>query len=72
MRRDHEYVGRRMMEMEIPGRQHMGKPKRRWKDCIREGVQEKNTNENMVHDRLTWRRPIINSKPILINGLIML
>ena len=64
MRRDDEYVGRRMMEMEVPGRRPRGRPKKRWKDCIREDMQEKNINQNMVYDRLTWRRLTINSDPI--------
>ena len=64
MRRDEEYVGRRVMEMEAPGRRRRGRPKKRWKDCIKEDMQEKNVNENMVYDRSSWRRLTKNSDPI--------
>ena len=64
MRRDEEYVGRRMMEMEIPGRRQRGRPKKRWKDCIREDMREKNLNGNMIYDRSSWRRLTKNSDPI--------
>ena len=30
MRRDQEYVGRKMMEMELPGKRKRGRPKRRF------------------------------------------
>ena len=32
MRRDQEYVGRKMMEMELPGKRRRGRPKRRFLD----------------------------------------
>ena len=63
-RRDEEYVGRKMLEMEIPGRRRRGRPKKRWKDCIREDMQEKNLDENIIHDRTSWRRLTKNSDPI--------
>ena len=34
MRRDQEYVGRKMMEMELPGRRKRGRPKRRFLDVV--------------------------------------
>ena len=36
MRRDHEYVGRKMMEMELPGKRRRGRPKRRFLDVVKE------------------------------------
>ena len=32
MRRDQEYVGRKMIEMELPGKRRRGRPKRRFLD----------------------------------------
>ena len=56
MRRDGDYVGRRVMEMEVPGRRRRGRPKKRWRDCIGEDMREKNLNEDTVQDRTRWRR----------------
>ena len=36
MRRDQEYVGRKMMKMELPGKRKRGKPKRRFLDVVKE------------------------------------
>ena len=40
MRRDQEYVERKMMEMELPGKRRTGRPKRRFKDVVKEGMGE--------------------------------
>ncbi|XP_047471560.1 uncharacterized protein LOC125026999 [Penaeus chinensis] len=34
-RRDEVYVGRRVMDMRLPGRKKHGSPKLRWMDCVR-------------------------------------
>ena len=38
MRRDQEYVGRKMMEMELPGKMKRGRPKRRFLDAVKEDM----------------------------------
>ena len=38
MRRDQEYVGRKMMEMELPGKRKRGRPKRRFLDVAKEDM----------------------------------
>ena len=40
MRRDQEYVGRKMMEMELPGKRRRGRPKRRFLDVVKEDMKE--------------------------------
>ena len=35
MRRDQEYVGRKMMEMELPEKRRRGRPKRRFSDIVK-------------------------------------
>ena len=40
MRRDQEYVGRKMMEMELPGKRRRGRPKRRFLDVVKEDMGE--------------------------------
>ena len=63
MRRDEDYVGRRMMEMEVPGRRKRGRPKLRWRECIDGDMREKNLNLDDVHNRAEWRRLSKNSDP---------
>ena len=38
MRRNQEYVGRKMMEMELPGKRRRGKPKRIFLDIVKEDM----------------------------------
>ena len=51
MRRDQEYVGRKIMEMELPGKRRRGRPKRRFVDVVREDMGEVGANETDVEDR---------------------
>ena len=38
MKRDQEYVGRKMMEMELPGKRRRGRAKRRFLDVVKEDM----------------------------------
>ena len=58
MRRDQEYVGRKMMEMELPGKRRRGRPKRRFLDAVKEDMQEVGVKETDVEDRKMWRMMI--------------
>ena len=58
MRRDHEYVGRKIMEMELPGKRRRGKPKRRFVDVVKEDMEEVGAKETDVEDRKVWRMMI--------------
>ena len=55
MRRDQEYVGRKMMEMELPGKRRRGRPKRRFLDVVKEDMGEIGAKETDVEDRKVWR-----------------
>ena len=63
MRRDETYVGRRVMEGEVQGRRRRGRPKRRWMDCVREDLREKQLSEDDAYDRAGWRRAVKNIDP---------
>ena len=54
MRRDQEYVGRRMMEMELSGRRRRGRPKRRFLDLVKENMGEVGAKKTDIEDRMVW------------------
>ena len=62
-RENGEHVARDVMEMEVVGTRRRGRPRVRWKDCIRKDMEEKDIGEHQVMDRNSWRRLIKNSDP---------
>ena len=58
MRRDQEYVGRKMMKMELPGKRRRGRPKRRFLDVVKEDIKEVGVKEMDIEDRKIWRMMI--------------
>ena len=45
MRRDQEYVGKKVMEMELPRKRKRGRPKRRFLDVVKEDTKEVGAKE---------------------------
>ena len=58
MRRDQEYVGRKMMEMELRGKRKRGRPKRRFSVVVKEDMGEVGVKKTDVEDRTVWRMMI--------------
>ena len=55
MGRDQEYVGRKMMKMELLGKKKRGRPKRRFLDVVKEDMGEVGAKETDVENRTVWR-----------------
>ena len=55
-RRDHDYVGRKTLEIVPPGRRKRRRPKQRWMDCVNRDMRAIGTTKDEVHDRTGWRR----------------
>ena len=58
MRRDQEYVGRKMMEMELPGKRRRGRPKRRFLDLVKEDMGKVGVKKKDIEDRKMWKMMI--------------
>ena len=58
MRRDQEYVGRKMMQMELPEKRKRGRPKRRFVDVMKEDIGEAGARKTDVENRTVWRNMI--------------
>ena len=63
MRRDQEYVRKRMMEMEVLGKRKRKRPKRRFLDVVQEDMVEVSVKETDVEDRKVWRMMICCGYP---------
>ncbi|KAK3514245.1 hypothetical protein QTP70_011238 [Hemibagrus guttatus] len=57
-RRESEYIGRRMLDMELPGRRQRGRPKRRYMDGINEDMKLVGASVEDAEDRDRWRAMI--------------
>ena len=55
-RSEDEYVGKRVMGMEVPGKRRRGRPKRRWLDSIRNDLSERGLSDEDAQDRPRCRR----------------
>ena len=64
MRREEESVCRRVMNMEVPAKKKRGRPRKRWKDTIKEDMLEKNVQVDDTQDRRRWRSLTRSIDPI--------
>ena len=58
MRRDQEYVGRKMIEMELLGKRKRGRPKRRFLNLVKKDMRQVGAKETDVEARTVWRQII--------------
>ena len=57
MRRDEEYVGKRVMVMDVEGRRRNGRPKSRWMDRVNVNLREKGLSGEEMLNRAVQRHP---------------
>ena len=55
LQREEEYIGKRVMVMEVPGKRRRGRPNRRWLDNIRNDLSDRELAGEEVQDRVQWR-----------------
>lgn len=63
LRSDVQYIGRRLLRTELPGKRKRGRIKRRFMDEVREGMQEVGVIEEVAEDRMNWKMVIHCSDP---------
>ncbi|XP_068227756.1 uncharacterized protein [Palaemon carinicauda] len=64
MRRNQKYVGRRLLEMDVPGRRRRRRrPMRRWLECVTADMEEKDHSVEDIGDRRNWKRLSRKSDP---------
>ena len=61
LRREDEYIGKRVMAMEVPGKRSRGRPKRKWLYNIKNDLSERESSGEEAQDRDKWRRLIRHS-----------
>ena len=59
-RREEDHYLKRIVNMEVPGRRRRGRPKTRWKDCVRRDIKEVGVRERDAIDRGKWRKVLRN------------
>ncbi|KAJ8348951.1 hypothetical protein SKAU_G00275400 [Synaphobranchus kaupii] len=68
LRREVGYIGRRMLDMELPGKRRRGRPKRRFMDTVKEDTVKEDTvkedmqavgvTEDEAQDKNRWKQMI--------------
>ena len=61
--KDDEYIARRVLMMELPGKRKRGRQKRRFMDVVKEVMTEVEVTEEDTVDRNNWRRKIRCGNP---------
>ena len=63
LRKDDGYIESRMLRMELPGKRKRGRPKRRFKDVVKEDMAEVEVTEEDTEDRNNWKWKICFGDP---------
>ena len=57
-------VLRLVEEMEVPGKRKVGRPRKTWRDTVKQDLEILRVDENMALDRSRWRKIIASPTPI--------
>ena len=52
-------IAKKLLRLEVSGRRSRGKPKKRWRDNIKEGTKKYDLTEDKVQDRRYWMTKIM-------------
>ena len=63
LRRDEDHIISRATNMKVERRRKQGRPRRKWMDCVREDLEEKQSRTEDAADRLRWKRVTTNGTP---------
>ena len=63
LRRQHTYVGKRVIVVEMAGKRRRGRPKLRWLDSIRDNLSEIELSGEEAQDRVKLGRLMRNIDP---------
>ena len=63
MKKNQEYVRRRLVKMELSGKRKRGRSKRRFLDVIKEDMKKVGAKETNAENRALWRSTIRCSNP---------
>ena len=55
MRREEDSLSRKIMDMVVPGKRRMGRPRRRWIDNNREDMSKYELTADMTENRQYWK-----------------
>ena len=59
-RREENHYLKRIANMEVPGRRRRGRPKTRWKDCVRRDMEWIGLRKEDARDRNKWKKVLKN------------
>ena len=62
-RREDSYVGKRVQKLELGGRGLRGRPKKRWREVVRDDMKALGIERSLVHDRAAWRAAVRKADP---------
>jgi hypothetical protein len=63
MRRDEDYIGKRVSRIKVEGRRARGKPKKKWENCVNKDLSENGLSVDDVHNRGNWKLLSKNANP---------
>jgi hypothetical protein len=54
--RDESHITKRVMTMNVDGHPSIGRPRKRWVDCVKDDMKIKGVSMEMTNDRREWKK----------------